>query len=197
MMSDQAWEDLYLRTRPEDLPWNAGGPDEDLVRLVSSGRIPVGQALEIGVGPGHDAVYLIQQGFHVISIDISPSAITLARANASAQGLFAFFQQGDIRAIPVEDGFIDFAHDRGCFHVLDTQDQPQAVNEIARVLRKKGLFLLRVFSDKEPYGDGPHRFTRPELEKLFTPKFKILEFWEGVFAGLRKPKSYSLLMERQ
>src|SRR5438046_7438559 len=95
------WEERYRTTKAEDLPWNAGKPDPDLVRLVKSGKILVGHALDIGTGPGHDAVFLIQQGFDVIAIDISPSAIRLAREYASSAGLFGFFQQGDIRRIPV------------------------------------------------------------------------------------------------
>jgi SAM-dependent methyltransferase len=208
----QHWEDVYSRTDPETLPWNAGGPDPDLVRLVVEGTIPVGQALDIGTGPGHDAVFLIQHGFNVIAIDISPSAVKLARENASAAGLFGFFQQGDIRQIPVEDHFVDFTNDRGCFHVLDAPDRPKAVAEVHRVLRKGGLYLLHVFSDKEPPspglrppspdgrgagGEGPHRFTRKELDDLFAHKFKTLQIWEGVFEGPRKPKSYSMLMEKK
>ena len=80
------------KSQPESLPWNAGGPDPDLVRLVKDGTIPVGQALDIGTGPGHDAVFLIQHGFNVIGIDISPTAVVLARENASNKGLFGFFQ---------------------------------------------------------------------------------------------------------
>src|ERR1017187_4484370 len=154
------WEEVYTRNSLDSLPWNAGGPDPDLVRLVKGGTIPVGQALDIGSGPGHDAVFLIQHGFNVIGIDISPTAVVLARENASNAGLFGFFQQGDLLDIPVESRFIDFAYDRGCFHVLDPGDRPKAVSEVQRILRKGGLYLLRVFSDKEPPGQGPHRFTR-------------------------------------
>ena len=77
------------------------------------------------------------------------------------------------------------------------EDRPQAVSEVHRVLRPGGLYLLRVFSDKEPAGTGPHRFTRTELDDLFSKQFKILKFWEGVFEGSHKPKSYSLLMEKR
>src|SRR5258708_11330093 len=194
MRGGEDWENRYLTTKGEELPWNAGGPDPDLVRLVKSGKVPVGQALDLGTGPGHDAVFLIQEGFYVIAIDISPTAVKLARENASAAGLFGFFQQGDIRRIPVEDGFVDFANDRGCFHVLDEQDRPKAVDEIARVLRRRGLFLLHVFSasakataDKSENEGlpaeasaeaGPHRFTRKELDDLFQAKFRILDLWE-------------------
>jgi SAM-dependent methyltransferase len=141
-------------------------------------------------------VFLIQQGFNVIAIDISPSAVKLARENASQAGLFAFFQQGDIRRIPVEDRFVNFINDRGCFHVLDEVDRPQAISEMVRVLGRGGLLLLRVFSDKEAPG-GPHPFTRVELENLFQPHFQILEFWEGVFEGPRRPSSYSLFMQKR
>ncbi len=193
----QEWEHFYVTTRPQDLPWNLGGPDQDLVDLVKAGTIPVGQALDIGTGPGHDAVYLIQQGFNVIAIDISPTAVVLARENASSAGLFGFFQQGDIRKIPVEDKFIDFANDRGCFHVLDAPDRPIAVNEVARVLKRRGLYLLKVFSDKEPGTDGPHRFSQKEIEDLLLPKFSILKLWEGIAQGARKPKFYGVLMEKR
>lgn len=195
-----AWEEHYRTTPVENLPWNAGGPDTDLVQRVSSGKIPVGHALDVGTGPGHDAVYLISQGFQVVAIDISPTAVTRARENASSAGLFGFFQQGDIRNIPIEDGYVDFINDRGCFHVLADADRPKAASELARVLRKKGLFLLKVFSDKEPWAEGPHRFTRKELEALFLPKFRILEFWEGEFKGPATPDShklYGLLMEKK
>jgi SAM-dependent methyltransferase len=197
-MSDATrWEDLYAQTRPENLPWNAGGPDPDLVRRVTSGRIPKGQALDLGAGAGHDAVFLIEHGFDVIGVDISPTAVKLARQNASDHGLFAFFQTADIRRLPIEDAYVDFVNDRGCFHVLPEADRPSAVQEISRVLKRKGLFLLRAFSEKEPGTDGPHRFSRPALEGLFGPFFHVLDGWEGVFEGSRKAKSISLLMERK
>jgi SAM-dependent methyltransferase len=197
-MSDpQFWEERYLLEPPETLPWNAGRPDPDLVRLVNEGRIPVGQALDLGTGPGHDAVFLIQKGFDVVGIDISPSAIKLARENASHHGLFGFFQTGDIRAVPMEDQYVDFINDRGCFHTLDPEDRDAAIAEMARVLKRRGLLLLRVFSDEEPGTDGPHRFSRAALESLFAGRFRLLEFWDGVYEGSRRAKSRLVLMEKR
>jgi SAM-dependent methyltransferase len=151
----------------------------------------------VGTGLGHDAVFLIQEGLQIIAIDISPSAVKLARENASAQGFFGFFQQGDIRKIPVEDGFVDFVNDRGCFHTLTPEDRRVALDEIHRVLGKRGLFLLKVFSDKEPAGPGPHRFTRKELEDLFQEKFKILQLSDGLSNKPGEPQCYSVLMEKK
>jgi ubiquinone/menaquinone biosynthesis C-methylase UbiE len=133
----------------------------------------------------------------VIALDISRLALKHARENVSRAGLFGFFQSGDIRRIPIEDSYIEFANDRGCFHLLSAEDRPKAVAEIHRVLMKKGLFLLRVFSDQETPGEIPHRFSKAELETLFAPKFRILDIWEGEFAGPKKAKSYSMLMEKK
>ena len=186
---------MYMLTPTAELPWNAGGPDPDLVDLVESGTISsqprVGhslahrQALDIGSGPGHDSVYLIQHGFDVIGIDISPSAITLTRENVSNHGLFGFFQVGDIRHIPVEDKWVDFANDRGCFHMVDAADQPAAAAEIARVMKPRGLFLLKMFAESQ------------NLEALFHSAFHTLRSWPGEFAGPAKRKSHTFLLERK
>jgi hypothetical protein len=41
------WDAVYRDLKPEDLPWNAGGPDPDLVRLVESGAVPIGRAIDL------------------------------------------------------------------------------------------------------------------------------------------------------
>src|SRR6267142_2203467 len=128
----QDWENIYLQTAPDALPWNAGGPDPDLVRLVKAGTIPVGQALDIGTGPGHDAVFLIQHGFNVIGIDISPTAIILARENASNAGLFGFFQAGDIRQKKSKEpgiGSVFASEDYRCWTDVNADDIKPVLNE--------------------------------------------------------------------
>lgn len=191
------WEDMYLQSSPQALPWNSGHADPDLVRLIENKRIERGQALDLGTGPGHDAVFLIQHGFDVIGIDISPSAVKLARETASHAGVFGFFQEGDVRHIPVEDAYVDFVNDRGCFHTLEPDDRHSAVEEMHRVLRPKGLALVHVFSDQEPGSDGPHRFTRHELETLFQRRFAFEDFWAGEFDGPRRAKKFSMLLRKK
>src|SRR5262249_6620438 len=148
---------------PEELPWNAGGPDSELVKLVESGKIQKGPALDIGTGPGHDAIYLAQNGFQVLALDIAPKAIELAQANAKKAGVEKAidFQAGDILKIPLPKTV--FINDRGCFHVLTPKDQKTYIARVYRSLAPDGLLLLRTFSDKEPPGPGPYRFTRREL----------------------------------
>jgi len=190
----QTWENFYLLTDPQVLPWNAGRADKELVSRVRSGVIPRGQALEVGVGLGHDAVFLLENAFDVIGIDISPSAIRLARENASHHGFFGFFQVGDVRRLPIEDGYVDFAHDRGCFHTLGPDDQKKALQEIHRVLGKRGLFLLQTHSDP---GNGRYAMQRARIESLTQPFFQTIETWDGMLEGQVATPSYGYLFKKK
>lgn len=190
------WDATYRDLRPEDLPWNAGGPDSDLVRLVESGVIPVGRAIDLGTGPGHDAIFLAKKKFKVLAVDIAPRAIDLARANAkdSGVGVAIDFRVEDVLRLSSPGGSANFVNDRGCFHVLAPRDRQVYIDRVHGVLAPAGHLFLRTFSDQEPPGPGPHRFTRKELEDIFATKFEFLEFGEGVFEGPRKPRAYYCLL---
>ncbi len=42
------------------------------------------------------------------------------------------------------------------------------VEEILRILKKGGVYNLMVFSVKEKFVTGPHKFTKEELRKIFA-----------------------------
>ena len=192
------WNEVYQKLPPEQLPWNAGGPDPDLVRLVESKRIAVGRAVDIGTGPGHDAIYLAKKGFRVLAIDIAPAALDLARANAEKAGVEKAigFRIADILDLSSPSSSASFMHDRGCFHFLAPGDWKKYIDRIHDVLAPEGYLLLRTFSDKEPDGPGPYRFSQKELESLFSPSFSFLEIKESVFEGLSRPKAYLCLLQK-
>lgn len=194
-----SWDAVYRDLAPDQLPWNAGGPDPDLVRLVESGKVPVGRAIDLGAGPGHDAIFLAKKGFRVLAVDIAPAAIELAKANArlAGVGVAVDYRVEDILRLSSPTGTATFVNDRGCFHVLAPADRQTYIDRVHGVLALGGHLFLRVFSEKEPPGSGPSRFTRKELEDLFAAKFEFLEFGEGVFAGPRKPNAYLCLLQKK
>jgi ubiquinone/menaquinone biosynthesis C-methylase UbiE len=162
---------------------------------VTSGAIPPGgEALDAGTGVGHDAVFLLEHGFNVIGVDISPSAIRLARENASHHGLFGYFQAGDIRRLPIEDTYVNLVNDCGCLHVLSSADQATALKEYHRVLMPRGLVFLKTHSDQ---GQGAHAMSKHALETLTAPLFQTLEFWEGVSGGASRHPFYGMLLKKR
>ncbi len=194
-----SWDAVYRDLAPDQLPWNAGAADPDLVRLVDSGKVPAGRAIDLGTGPGHDAIFLARNGFRVLAVDIAPAAIELAKANAKLAGVSVAvdFRVEDVLKLSSPVGSANFVNDRGCFHVLAPRDRQTYIDRVQGVLVPGGHLFLRTFSDKEPSGPGPHRFTRKELDDLFSAKFEFLEFGEGVFAGPRKPQAYFCLLRKK
>ncbi len=193
------WDEVYRKTPQTELPWNAGKPDPELVRLIESQAIPVGRAIDVGTGPGHDAIFLAKKGFKVLAVDIAASAVELAKTNAKKAGVEVAidYRVESVLNLSSPGGTATFVNDRVCFEVLAEEDREGYARKISEVLISGGHLFLRTFSEKEPPGPGPHRFTREEIEGVFSRDFDFLDFRDGVLAGLRQAKIYVALLRRK
>ncbi len=63
-----------------------------------------GRALDLGCGPGRNALHLAAAGFQVDAVDLSPAAISWARDRATAAGLDIAFHCGDAFAETAPSG---------------------------------------------------------------------------------------------
>jgi 2-polyprenyl-3-methyl-5-hydroxy-6-metoxy-1,4-benzoquinol methylase len=57
---------------------------------------PRGKALDLATGKGQNAIFLAEQGFEVLGIDISPVALNEASRCAEAKSLKVAWQQADL-----------------------------------------------------------------------------------------------------
>jgi 2-polyprenyl-3-methyl-5-hydroxy-6-metoxy-1,4-benzoquinol methylase len=73
----EAWEFRYAQTSQR---WS-GLPNATLVDLVAS--LTPGRAVDLGCGEGADAIWLARQGWRVLGVDISPTAVARAPAPPS------------------------------------------------------------------------------------------------------------------
>ncbi|MFW7414521.1 FAD-dependent oxidoreductase [Demequina sp. SO4-18] len=64
-----------------------------------------GRALDLGCGEGADAIWLSQQGWQALGLDISGTAVARARAAAADAGAQAAFQVADLATWQPADGF--------------------------------------------------------------------------------------------
>ena len=73
------WEQRYL---DGEIPWDSDQPDMHLRRVLEAFEIGPCKVLDIGCGTGTNAIWLDKQGFDVVGVDLSPTAIKQARAKA-------------------------------------------------------------------------------------------------------------------
>ena len=80
-----------------------------LKEILQSGSwsIPRGRALEIATGKGRNAIFLAEQGFDVVAIDVSPVALDEAHKRAADKRLTISWQQADLEQIELPEAAYD------------------------------------------------------------------------------------------
>ncbi|HBZ01238.1 MAG TPA: hypothetical protein DEO84_07975, partial [candidate division Zixibacteria bacterium] len=59
------WDDVYRRLEVEEMPWFNPELDRDIEKALDNLNIKKGKALDIGTGPGTQAIELAKRGFKV------------------------------------------------------------------------------------------------------------------------------------
>jgi 2-polyprenyl-3-methyl-5-hydroxy-6-metoxy-1,4-benzoquinol methylase len=81
MSTKSKWENFYSKTPLDKIPWNTTQADF-FHQLLYAGKLGQGKALDLGCGLGNKSIALAKHNFQVTSIDISPTAIELAKKQA-------------------------------------------------------------------------------------------------------------------
>ena len=135
------WKDFY-GDRDKPVPFFAAKPDENLVSYLERGLVPPGRALDLGCGPGRNALHLAAAGFSVDAVDLSPAAIEWARERAGDADVR--FLCGD--AFTLELGEYDFVYDSGCFHHLPPHRRVSYLSLLDRCLKPGGHLGIACFA---------------------------------------------------
>lgn len=174
-----SWEDAYKGSPP----WDIGRPQPAFVELVSAGEFNKGSVLDVGCGTGENALYIAENGFSTVGVDLSSRAIVAAKAKANERKLRVDFRLANALSLDFKGGCFDNVIDSGLFHTFNDTDRGSFANEIARVLKADGRYFMLCFSDKEPTDwGGPRRITREEIEQTFASRFKINYVRDAFFA---------------
>lgn len=191
------WEQLYSSQKVESMPWYHEKLDEDFAGALGERHISAGKVLDLGTGPGTQAIELAKTGFDVTATDISATAVKKASEKASDLGLKVDFLTDDILESRLQDAF-DIIFDRGLFHVLDPDRRPVYAKTIHRLLNPGGMLFLKCFSYKQPGTEGPHRLRPEDIHTCFEPLFEIISITETEFHGTMAvyPKALFCVMSR-
>ncbi len=100
-------------------------------------------ALEVGCGSGPISCFIASKGLIVRGIDVSPTALEMARENAAQRGICVQFDSADICDLPDQPGRYDLIVDGHCLHCIVSDEHRQcALSAIRRLLNPGGLFLI-------------------------------------------------------
>jgi 2-polyprenyl-3-methyl-5-hydroxy-6-metoxy-1,4-benzoquinol methylase len=180
------WKQIYQEKKVESMAWFNPDLDLDLEQALTKLSLHQGTALDLGTGPGTQAMSLAQKGFKVTATDISEVAITRAEAIAKEKNLDISWQQDDILNSNLNQQF-DFVFDRGCFHVFHPEQRQDYLHVVGNLVKPKGYLFLKCFSHKETREGGPYRFTPEEITQIFSSQFNVLSIEETLYQGTLDP----------
>jgi SAM-dependent methyltransferase len=154
------FESIYENANHEDLstiPWATLAPNIYLEKHLSKqDLVSDKKALVIGCGLGDDALVLEKHGYEVEAIDISPSAIALAKKRHPQSKVD--FHVGDIYHMPVSSvGKYDFIYEGLTIQSLSPADREKLVGIIVSFVAKDGELLVYAHTqdDADNYGGPP------------------------------------------
>ncbi len=135
---------------------------ERFVAIVDGAR-RLGPVLEIGTGPGRDALAMAEAGLNVVGVDLSSGHA----ARAAARGLT--MAVGSARALPFAAGSIGAMWSMSTLMHIPAVAIEGAMHEVARVLAPGATVAIGVWAgpDIEHFSDAP--VDRPsEARRLFS-----------------------------
>lgn len=212
MSWDPVWEDVFQNNE-----WGKY-PSEEVIRFVARNFYSVVNRknitiLEVGCGPGANLWYAAREGFSIIGVDGSETAIAKAkqRLDKEVPGWNGHLYVGDIKKLDLPDSSVDAVIDSEAIYANEYDVSCAIFKEIARVLKPGGKVFSKTFAtgmvgdqtgEKVGHnawivaegpleGKGFSRFTsRSEIYDLVKPlSVQSLELversWDGLDSGKR------------
>ncbi len=109
--------------------------------------------LDAGCGSGLHSIYLAQRGFYVIGLDISYGMVKRLTKTASRKKLTAYIDvvTGDMRCLPFRDRLFDYVIAIASIHHVPLhKERIRVIEEFHRILKKRGVLIVSVWSLLQP-----------------------------------------------
>jgi SAM-dependent methyltransferase len=159
-------------------PWNIGEPQPELAELIRAGKVR-SDVLDAGCGYAELSLALAADGYTVVGIDLTPTAIAAANRAAQERNLStASFAQADITAFTGYDGRFNTIIDSTLFHSLPVEGRDGYLRSVHRAAAPGAAFYILVFAkgafpaEMEP---KPNEVDEDELREAVSKYWEIDE----------------------
>ncbi|NHM33973.1 class I SAM-dependent methyltransferase [Neobacillus terrae] len=185
------WDKFYS-DRERGIPFFVNYPDENLAGYFENNLFQSGKVLELGCGPGRNAIYFVEKGCLVDAVDLSRETLNWARERAIERNVRVNFIESNIFNLDIEEGTYDIVYDSGCFHHIAPHRRLSYINLVNRALKPNGFFAITCFvpggelggseiSDWEVYRllnlKGGLGYSEEKLKSIFKD-FRVIEIRE-------------------
>lgn len=174
---DDLFESAYRGNAPEFVgirpPWSIGEPQPEITALIEQGKFH-GAILDAGCGEAAVSLYLAERGYTTVGLDVSSTAIELARAEAARRGITtATFEAADISSFTGYDGRFGTIVDSTLFHSMPVDCRAGYQQSIARAAAPGASYFVLTFDAASMPGDSPlNAVTADELRAA------VGRYWE-------------------
>ena len=157
------WDSIYGQKREEDLSWTQAEPSMSL-KLIREAS-PCGRVIDVGGGRSLLCERLLDDGYSVTVLDISPSAIKISRTRlGSHAGMINWVIADLLTHLPL--GQFDVWHDRALFHFLaSAEDRRKYVDVLTQTVPAGGHAVIATFAL-----DGPTKCSGLEVQRYDASK---------------------------
>lgn len=127
-------------------PWNIGEPQPELAALIRDGKVR-GEVLDAGCGHAELSLALAADGYTVVGIELTPTAVAAATKAAKERNLSnATFVQDDITTFTGFDGRFNTIIDSTLFHSLPVEGRDGYQQSVFRAAAPGATYYILVFA---------------------------------------------------
>lgn len=180
MKEQEHWEKVYTTKSPDNVSWFQEHATRSLETIRSIHAKPDSRIIDVGGGASTLVDDLLADGFeHVSVLDLSASALDVARKRLGLEGNKVSWIAGDIRTVELPAQSFDIWHDRAVFHFLTApSDRSAYIQQVMKSVKPGGHVIVATFAP-----DGPEqcsglpvaRYSHSQLHGEFGPAFELLE----------------------
>jgi SAM-dependent methyltransferase len=172
MANKDHWEGVYERKGADQVSWFRPHLERSITFIENAGVARSAGIIDVGGGASTLVDDLLARGYSNLSVlDISTTAIDVAKARLGARASEVTWRVGDITRIELPEHAYDFWHDRAVFHFLRAEDDRRRyVDVVRRALKPGGHIVVATFGP-----EGPERCSGLDVVR-YTPDGLHAEF---------------------
>ena len=183
------------KTTQENIPWAKQVVNPLLQTYIEENKIHKGKALVIGCGLGDDAKALDEAGYDVLAIDVSQTALDLAKERF--EGTNIVFEKQDIFDMPTQYyEHFDFVFEAFTIQSLPVEFREKMIKAIAHTLADKGELLVVAHQKNRDFKGPPWPLTQEEIDLFKAEGLKELSFEVLTVPAQVSPQQFRVLYRK-